>query len=356
MMPLTRGLLVLSSVLLMSSTASAQLTDKPSGRPSRSLRAPGASAMERPVNLKLFGTRAIVACDPVEQSCGMAVISFPSGVSGLVPYGRSDLAVATMALPSVDDATAVISRIDAGEAPQAAIDTVLASDPLAPIRQLAAVKLHPDGSVTVGQRTGAENSPATCSVKGATYVVQANNMTTSDICRVMAEGFDKARGSLPQRLYASLKAGARVGGDRNGERSGVIRVWNSTNETAFFTHVLADAVVHGSSTALRDLEVELNRYQGTLGVPYPSDLVVLDRDTVRLVKRVLRKLDYYDGPMDGTWPASAEQALADFNWNNIFFDKPTVVVDGVRKIDGVLVKFMRDADLDALLRAGHFDE
>lgn len=330
MKPFKRGLLLAASLLLGSTQA---------------------SAADRPFNPSIFGTRAVVACDAVEQSCGMAVISFPSGVSGLVPYGRSDIAVATMALPSVDDAQAVIARIDSGEAPQSAIDAVLAADPYATIRQLAAVKLHPDGRVTVGQRSGAENSEHTCSVLGDTFVVQANNMTTPDMCRAMADGFRRARGSLPQRLYASLKAGARVGGDRNGERSGVIRVWNTTSETAFYTHVLAEAVVHGSTRALQELGVELNRYQGTLADVYAVDRVTLDGDTAREVKRVLRKLGYYHGRMDGSWSDAAEQALYDFNWNNLFFLKPTVVENGTRKIDGVLVNFLRDADLGALTRA-----
>ncbi|GEN07572.1 Uncharacterized conserved protein, Ntn-hydrolase superfamily [Myxococcus fulvus] len=305
----------------------------------------------RPLNRSLFGTRAIVACDAVEQSCGMAVISFPSGVSGLVPYGRSDIAVATMALPSVDDAQGVIARIDAGEAPQAAIDAVLALDPYAPIRQLAAVKLHPDGSVTTGQRSGAQTSAHTCAIQGATFVVQANNMSTPDMCTAMAAGFQRAKGSLPQRLYTSLQYGARVGGDNNGERSGVIRVWNTTSETAFYTHVLAEAVVHGSTKALQELGVQLHRYQGTLADVYAQDRVTLTADIARDVKQVLRKLGYYRGPMDGSWSDAAEQALYDFNWNNLFFLKPTVVEGGTRKIDGVLVKFLRDADLGALTRA-----
>jgi uncharacterized Ntn-hydrolase superfamily protein len=328
---LKRSLLVMSSLLLASSTA---------------------AAADRPMKTHLFGTRAIVACDPVEKSCGMAVISFPSGVSGLVPYGRSDVAVATMSIPSVDAANFILSRIDAGDVPQAAIDAVMTPDldPYVALRQYAAVKLHPDGSVTVGQRTGDENRPALCAVKGATYVVQANNQTTPDICDAMARGFERARGSLPQRLFASLKAGSRVGGDINGERSGVIRVWNSTDDSAFYTHVLADAVTHGSTTAMRDLEVQLNRYQASLAVPYAADLVPLDRETVKLVKRALHRLDYYQGPMDGSWNEKAEQGLADLVWNNLFFEKPTVVVNGVRKIDGVLVNFLRDADLGALVR------
>ncbi|QSQ11462.1 DUF1028 domain-containing protein [Myxococcus landrumensis] len=331
MKPFHRGLLVAASLLFATTPALAK---------------------ERPqTNPRIFGTRAVVACDPVEKSCGMAVISFPSGVSTLVPYGRSDLAVASMSLPSVDVAQAIIARIDSGSTPQEAIDWAQTIDPYATLRQLAAVKLHPDGTVTMGQVTGADSSGHHCAIRDTTFVVQANNMSTPDMCQAMADGFRQAQGSLPQRLYASLKAGARVGGDRNGERSGVIRVWNTTVDTAFYTHVLADAVVHGSSDALRELGIQLNRYQGNLGVPFPADQVTLDADTARFVKRVLRKLGYYHGRMDGSWSDAAEQALYDFNWNNLFFLKPTEVVNGTRKIDGVLVNFLRDADLRALIRA-----
>ncbi|RKH51815.1 DUF1028 domain-containing protein, partial [Corallococcus aberystwythensis] len=168
------------------------------------------------INPRVLGTRAIVACDAVEKSCGVASISFPAGISGLVPYGRPDVAVASMFYPSVDDAEAIIARTDAGDTAQAAIDYVFTVDPYADYRQLAAVKLNPDGTITVGQQTGAESASHRCAVKGATFVVQANNQTTPTICAAMVTGFQQATGSLPQRLLASLKAGARVGGDNNG--------------------------------------------------------------------------------------------------------------------------------------------
>jgi uncharacterized Ntn-hydrolase superfamily protein len=303
------------------------------------------------VNPRLLGTRAIVACDAVEKSCGVASISFPSGISGLVPYGRPDVAVATMFYPSVDDAEAVIARTDAGDTAQAAVDYVFTVDPYAAYRQLAAVKLNPDGTVTVGQRTGDENAQHRCAVKGATFVVQANNMTSPNVCAAMATGFQRATGSLPRRLLAALKAGTLAGGDRNGERSGVVRVWSSENEAAFYTRVLVDAGVHGSSTALKDLEVQANRYQAGVAAPYASDLVALDPETVKVVKRVLRKLGYYQGPMDGAWCDAAEQALDAFNWNNLFFLKPTVVVNGQRRIDAPLAHFLAHADVAALAPA-----
>ncbi|WP_244238628.1 DUF1028 domain-containing protein [Corallococcus terminator] len=330
---LERGLLVVASLLASTQTFAA----------------PPAGAT---VNPRVLGTRAIVACDAVEKSCGVASISFPAGISGLVPYGRPDVAVATMFYPSVDDAEAVIARTDAGDTAQTAVDYVFTVDPYADYRQLAAVKLNPNGTITVGQRTGAENAPERCAVKGATFVVQANNQTTPLICGAMATGFLNAKGSLPQRLLASLKAGALVGRDRNGERSGVIRVWTSENESTFYTKVLADAVVHSSRTALKDLDVEMNRYQAGIAAPYASDLIPLDAATAKTVKTALNKIGHYNGVVDGTWNDAAEQALSDFNWSNLFFLKPTVVVGGQRKIDGPLVNFLRDADPKALMVGG----
>ncbi|MBU8895850.1 DUF1028 domain-containing protein [Corallococcus sp. M34] len=332
MKPLTQHLLALSSLLLLGAgTARA---------------APPSS-----INTRIFGTRAIVACDPVGHQCGIAVISFPTGITALVPYGRSDLAVATMALPSVDDAQAVIARIDGGAAPQAAIDSVLAEDPYGPIRQLAAVKLHPDGSITLGQTSGNQTADATCSVKGATYVVQANNMSTGNLCQAMADGFEHATGSFPRRLLQALQAGARVGGDKNGERSGVVRVWNTTADSAFYTHVLADAVVNSSYNALEELDVQLHRYLGVLAVQDPADRIALDKPTAKRLKKVLHRTGYYEGPMDGTWSNAADTALAGLVWNNCFFEKPTTVVNGTRMVDGPLVRFILDVDPRALAPA-----
>ncbi|MHA7628449.1 DUF1028 domain-containing protein [Corallococcus sp. M7] len=333
MKSLKHGLLAASCLMFASTSA---LAAAPTGK----------------ANPRLMGTRAIVACDAVEKSCGVASISFPAGISGLVPYGRPDVAIATMFYPSVDDAEAVLARVDAGNTAQQAVDYVFSVDPYADYRQLAVVKLNPNGTITVGQQTGAQNAPQRCAVKGANFVVQANNQTTATICDAMASAFQRTTGSLPQRLLTSLKAGARVGHDNNGERSGVIRVWTSENESTFYTKVLADAVVHSSRTALKDLEVEMNRYQATIAAPYASDLILLDAETAKVVKGTLSVAGYYTGVIDGTWNDAAEAALDAFNWNTLFFLKPTVVVNGQRKIDGALVNYLRNVDPKALIPGG----
>jgi uncharacterized Ntn-hydrolase superfamily protein len=332
MMRLNRSLLLLSALLLAATPSVAQPT-------------PGA------YNWRLFGTRSIVACDPATRACGIAVISFPAGITALVPYGKPGAVVASMMIPSVDDAQAILARMDGGQTPQQAVDAIVAADPMQDLRQFGVVKLLDNGTVLIAQHTGSSGNAETCSVRGATYAVQANNQTSAAVCQAMAQAFQQATGSLAYRLYKSLVAGAGVGTDRNGEYSGTVRVWSSSADLSFVTHIIADASVSGSRKALADLKTELDRYVGQLGGADPADRVEFDTSSARQVQRLLRLLGYYSGPVDSTWSAEEEQALADFQWNNTFFFKPTVVENGKRYIDGPTLAFMLDSDPATFLRA-----
>ncbi|XXF78670.1 DUF1028 domain-containing protein [Myxococcaceae bacterium GXIMD 01537] len=316
------------------------------------LGAPALAADEAlPYNPRVLGTRSIVACDATAQECGLAVVSFPTAVSSLVAYGRPGMAVATQLYPSVDDAEALLARMGAGETPQAALDAVVAADPARDARQFGVAALGPDGTVRVAQYTGALPWPQKCEVKGATFVVQASAQTSAQICDAMAQGFTQAPGSLAYKLLAALKAGARVGGDERGERAGIVRVWSGTSPVSAFTHVVADAVVYGSSRPLAELEKSLDRFMGQTTPSHPEDLVVVDLLTTRRVQQALRALGYYRGPAHGLWTEATESALGGFLANNVFVPKPTVVTGGVRRADGPLLRFLVDADPDTLVPA-----
>jgi uncharacterized Ntn-hydrolase superfamily protein len=302
-------------------------------------------------NEKVLGTRSIVACDAGTQACGIAVLSFPSAVGALVPYGRPGVAVASQLYPTVDVSEALVARVSGGEEPQAALDALMALDPGRDVRQFGVAALGPDGSVRVAQYTGAFPWPHQCAVKGATFAVQASAQTSPEVCRAMAEGFEQATGSLPYRLLAALKAGGRVGGDQRGEPAGAIRVWSGVTPISGFTHVMADSVVYGSPSAIAELEKNLDRYVGQSTPPHPEDAVVLDARTTRSVQRALRKLAYYAGPADGVWTAEVEAAFNGFQANNVFFPKPVVVDGGVRKADGPLLRFLLNAERGTLVPA-----
>jgi uncharacterized Ntn-hydrolase superfamily protein len=312
-----------------------------------------ASAAEpaAPYNTKVLGTRSIVACDAATQACGLAVLSFPTAVAPLVAHGRPGVAVAAQLYPSVDAAEALVARVRAGEGPGEALEAVVAADPGRDVRQYGVAALGPDGAVRVAQYTGAFPWPHQCEVKGATYAAQASAQTSSEVCRAMAEGFEQAGGSLPYRLLAALKAGAKVGGDARGELAGVIRVWSGVSPISGFTHVVAESVVQGSATALADLEKNLDRYVGQTAPPHAADAVVLDAPTTRQAQRALKRLDYYAGPVDGRWTAAVDAALSAFQANNVFFPKPVVEDGGVHKADGPLLRFLLNAAPGTLLSA-----
>jgi uncharacterized Ntn-hydrolase superfamily protein len=302
------------------------------------------------INMQVLGTRSIVACEAATGACGIAVISFPP-TSSTVPYGKPGVVVASQMMPSVDGAQAIMAGVEAGASPQQALSAVLAVDPIPFLRQVGVVSLRADGTVQVAQHTGAASWPAHCTVAGANYAVQAAGQTSAAVCQAMAQGFEQATGSLALRLLASLKAGAPVGQDARGERSGTIRVWSGMSPLSVVTHLIADASVTGKTRALELLESELYRYLGQVAVPDAADLVTLDDATAQGLKKVLRDLGYYHGPVDGRWTAEAEGALLAFQAGNVFVPRTTVEINGERKIDGPLVQFMLRAELGSLFAA-----
>jgi Family of unknown function (DUF1028) len=88
-----------------------------------------------------FHTRSIVACDPATKECGIAVVSFPTGVPAVVPVGEPGVIVANQSLPSLPTSRAIIARIKAGEDAPSALANALASDPSADVRQFGVAAL-----------------------------------------------------------------------------------------------------------------------------------------------------------------------------------------------------------------------
>ncbi len=302
------------------------------------VQAPASNAQKGP----RFHTRSIVACDPTDVSCGIAVVSFPTGVPAIVPVGEAGVSVANQSFPSLATAEAIVDGILNGglDAPTA-LANALAADPFPGDRQLGVAALFPTPSgVTVANHTGADNFPETCDLLGDTYAVQANLQTSSAVCATMASAFEAADGSLGRRLLASLLAGTPVGTDARGEFSASVKVYSAAWPLAPLTELATDANVNRASNWEEELAFEVNAFLGTLTPPDPRDRVELTRDLAKRIQRALKDLGYYQGPVNGFWSDQAEQALLDFESFNIFFGNPTVVDGGTRFIDGPLADYL----------------
>jgi uncharacterized Ntn-hydrolase superfamily protein len=290
----------------------------------------------------VFHTRSIVAADPATGQVGMAVVSFPTGVPAVVPVGEPGVIVANQSTPSYTTAQAIIAGIHQGDDAPTALANALAGDPTRESRQLGVAALSdksPSG-VTVATFTGQLASPARCGLVGDTYAVQANLQTSDQVCQAMADGFEKTQGSLAQRLLAAMAAGTPIGGDQRGEYSATLRVFSSRWEFASYTPIAVSANVDRSGDWFGDLKFGTDAYQAFWTRGDPADLVELTKDRATEIQGVLQGLGYYHGDVTGNWDTASENALVAFDSRNLAFIRRTMIIQGVRYIDGPLEDYM----------------
>lgn len=166
-------------------------------------------------------TFSIVACDMHEQSWGVAVASKFPAVGAVVPFARADAgAVATQSFANTSFGPHGLDLMASGLSAQAALDKLLKDDPDKDLRQVGLVD-RKGKSVTF---TGSGCFAWAGGKAGKGYAIQGNILASGKVVPAMEKAFLKAKGNLPARLYAALRAGDRAGGDRRGRQSAAIYV------------------------------------------------------------------------------------------------------------------------------------
>lgn len=171
--------------------------------------------------IPLKSTFSIVAVDPSADQVGVAVQSKYFAVGSVVSWARAGVgAVATQARGLARYGPVLLDALAEGDQPQAALDGALASDPLAAHRQIGVV--NADG--VAAHYTGDECLEWAGARSGPGYSVQGNILAGEQVVESMAQAFVDTRGSLAERLLASLEAGQAAGGDKRGQQSSVLLV------------------------------------------------------------------------------------------------------------------------------------
>jgi uncharacterized Ntn-hydrolase superfamily protein len=167
------------------------------------------------------GTYSVVARDPITGDLGVAVQSHWFSVGSIVSWGEPGVgAVATQSIAEPAYGPRLLERLRDGQAPQGALDELLAADEQAAVRQVAVV----DGSGAVAVHTGDGCIPYAGHVEGDGFSAQANMMAGPEVWPAMAEAFTAATGPLPHRLLATLDAAEAAGGDVRGRQSAALLV------------------------------------------------------------------------------------------------------------------------------------
>jgi uncharacterized Ntn-hydrolase superfamily protein len=170
---------------------------------------------------RLAATYSIVARDARTGELGVAVQSSYFSVGTDVSWAEPGIgAIATQAIAEVAHGPNGLALLAKGASAQEALDELIASDPLAALRQVGIV----DAEGRVAAHTGSACVSACAHAIGKGYSVQGNMLASDAVWQAMAPAFEAGEGDLAERLMRVLEAAERAGGDVRGRQSAALLV------------------------------------------------------------------------------------------------------------------------------------
>jgi uncharacterized Ntn-hydrolase superfamily protein len=196
------------------------------------------------------GTYSIVARDSRTGELGVAVQSHWFSVGSVVAWARAGVgAVATQSIAERAYGPWLLDRLEAGEAPRAALAELLSADDAARFRQVAVIGASGEPAVHTGEGCIGYAGHAA----GLDFSAQANMMARDgQVWPAMAAAFGESEGRpLARRLLAALGAAEDAGGDVRGRQSASVLVVPASGEPWRTT---VDLRVEDDAEPLRELE------------------------------------------------------------------------------------------------------
>ena len=166
-------------------------------------------------------TWSILVRDPATGALGAAVATRFFAVGALAIHVEGGVAaLATQALINPMYASAGMARLRAGEAPDAVASALLAEDAGRDHRQLHMI----DARGRIAQWTGGDCVAWCGAVRGADISVAGNMLAGAAVVERTLDAFQRAAGTLAERLITALEAGEAAGGDKRGKQSAALKI------------------------------------------------------------------------------------------------------------------------------------
>lgn len=173
---------------------------------------------------EITATFSIVAVDPETGICGAAVASKYPAVGAVVPYARGNVgAFCTQHWHEPNWGEKALDLLAAKKLPEEVLAELLRGDANRDQRQLAIID-HEGRAAVHNPSQANEDSLWWGAASGRFYSCQGNTLTGPEVVLDMAKAYETTKGSLADRLMASLVAGDRAGGDHRGRLAAGIRV------------------------------------------------------------------------------------------------------------------------------------
>src|SRR6185503_3382589 len=299
--------------------------------------------------LKRAHTYSIVAYDSVTGDLGIAVQSKFPNVGGLVPWAKAGIgAVATQSLSNTDYGEKGLELLAEGATAPEAMRIVMRRDSRPAQRQVGMVDAHGNAASWTGDstfdwaggRTGGGADGRTGGkgqmIVGRGYAAQANIMVSDATVRNMAETFERARGSLADRLLAALVAGQAGGGDKRGMQSAALLVVRAGAGYLGATDRYIDIRVYDAPDPIRELQRLYELHKLYFFTTDSADLMPITPALQKELEALLIEKKWLDAPQ-----ASVNQTFLTALANFMYWENYDVRVRMDGKIDRVVLDDIR---------------
>ncbi len=220
-------------------------------------------------------TYSIVARDSVTGEMGVAVQSHWFSVGTTVAYGEAGVGVvATQSLVNPMYGPKGLALMKQGLSAQQALDALTQNDSGQMYRQVG--MLNAKGEVAA--HTGSDCIDMAGDRQGKNFSVQANMMLNNTVWDAMATAFETTKGTLAERILASLKAAENEKGDIRGKQSAAILIVSGTATGNSWEDRLMDLRVEDHENPLEELE-RLMKIHKAYDYMNKGDLAMEDGDS-----------------------------------------------------------------------------
>ncbi len=234
-------------------------------------------------------TFSIVAFDPTDGACGIAVASKFPGVGAVVPWARAQAgAVATQSFANTSYGPNGLDLMAKGLSAQQALEKLLANDPEKDLRQVGLVDENGGSASFTGPGCFAWAGGLT----GPGYACQGNVLAGEQVVKALEQTFLQTSGDLPSRLHAALLAADRAGGDRRGRQSAAIYIVKAGGGYAGFNDRWMDYRVDDHEDPVPRLGELIEMHRLYFGKSDESSRVALTGEPLEEVTRLLSRLGY----------------------------------------------------------------
>ena len=170
---------------------------------------------------ELISTFSIVARDSQTGEWGVAVQSKLVAVGAIVPYAEAGVgAIATQAWGNPRFGPLGLELLKSGRNGEDTLNLMIGADPRRSHRQLAIIGEEGNASIHTGKSCLEWAGHKT----GRDYGVQGNLLAGPEVIQAMATAFENSKGTLAEKMIASLREAQKMGGDKRGRQAAALLV------------------------------------------------------------------------------------------------------------------------------------